>query len=73
MVLMDMNMPVMDGLTSIRVLRNMNPQLKIIATTGSVRSQSEVDSSLLRTDGFLRKPYTTARLLKMLSEVINRH
>lgn len=72
-VLMDMKMPVMDGLTAIRVLRNMNPQLKIIATTGSVRGQSEVDSPLLRTDGFLRKPYTTARLLKILSDVINRH
>lgn len=71
-VLMDLKMPVMDGVTAIRVLRGMNSKIKIIATTGSVRNQNELDLGHVRTDGFLRKPYTTASLLKMLKEVINR-
>ena len=70
LILMDLKMPVMDGMTAIRVLRGMNPHLKIIATTGSVRSQQEIQTPATRTDGFLRKPYTTARLLSVLNEVI---
>ncbi len=71
-VLMDLKMPVMDGVTAIRVLRGINPHLKIVATTGSVLGLDEVSAPKHRLDGFLRKPYTNARLLKVVNEVISR-
>lgn len=70
-VLMDLKMPVMDGVTTIRVLRGMNPHLKIVVTSGSIGGLDEVSGPRHQVNGFLRKPYTNARLLQMVSEVVN--
>ncbi len=70
LVLMDMAMPVMDGLASIRVLNKINPQLKIIAVSGL----TEKDRTSKVTDyvhAFLPKPYNAEELLKTIYEVMN--
>ena len=71
-VLMDLKMPVMDGVTAITVLRGINPHVMIIATTGSFDGLEQPHAPGREIDGCLRKPYTNARLLKVLGEVVNR-
>lgn len=65
-VLMDMIMPQMDGPTAIKALQRMNPQVKIIATSG-LPSDSDLDITLsIDIESFLLKPYTTESLLTSL-------
>lgn len=67
-VFLDLMMPNMDGLTAIHTLCTMNPQVKIIATSGlSNRCQLALASGA---SGFLSKPYTIQELLKMLSDLL---
>ncbi|WP_414620474.1 PAS domain S-box protein [Calothrix sp. CCY 0018] len=70
-VLMDMMMPEMDGVTSIRTLQRMNPQVKIIAVSG-LSTSDKVNAAM--SNGaklFLSKPYTSEDLLRKLHQVIN--
>jgi CheY-like chemotaxis protein len=67
-VLMDMIMPNMDGLTAIRTLRAINPQVKIIATSGLPTDNNRVIGA--GAIAFLSKPYTANELLNTLSSLI---
>lgn len=68
LVLIDMMMPSLDGLTAIRTLKQLNPQLKIIATSGLPNQSREALAA--GAQEFLAKPYTAADLLSTLSELI---
>lgn len=70
-LLMDMMMPNMAGPAAIRILRKMNPLVKIIAVSGlpsSERVRAAMDTGV---SAFLSKPYTTQELLKTLHSVLN--
>ncbi len=69
-VLMDMMMPVMDGHVSIRAIRKINPQVKIIAVSG-LAEKDKLKDVVETTDAFLPKPYTAERLLKTIHEVLD--
>ena len=61
----------MDGLTTIKVLQKMNPQVKVIATSG-LPSNGELSAALSpEVKSFLLKPYTTESLLNTLHEVLS--
>ncbi|MDZ8054406.1 MAG: ATP-binding protein [Aulosira sp. ZfuVER01] len=67
-VFMDMMMPNMDGLITTQILCNINPDVKIIATSGlSTHRQNFLDAGA---KAFLSKPYTAMNLLQSLSQVI---
>ncbi|WP_054469679.1 PAS domain S-box protein [Planktothricoides sp. SR001] len=67
-VLMDMMLPNLDGLTAIRTLQKINPQVKIIATSGIMANQKLALEANVKT--FLVKPYTTSKLLEALTEIM---
>jgi PAS domain S-box-containing protein len=70
-VLMDMMMPSMDGLTAIRTLQELNPQAKVIATSGlAANSQLAQDIGTV-VKAFLPKPYTAKELLDTLQQVLS--
>jgi two-component system, cell cycle sensor histidine kinase and response regulator CckA len=68
-VLIDMMMPNLDGLTAIRALQIMNPQVRAIATSGLASNSQLALSVNVKT--FLLKPYTLKDLLNALHEVIS--
>jgi two-component system cell cycle sensor histidine kinase/response regulator CckA len=70
-VLMDMMMPVMDGPASIRELRKINPEVKIIAFSGLTERNRLARVAINHIHAFLPKPFTSERLLKAIYEVIN--
>src|SRR5438876_3465547 len=57
-VLTDMLMPFMDGPTTIRVLRKIDPNVKIIAASGLMDSDKVKDATGMDNISFLMKPYT---------------
>jgi hypothetical protein len=66
-----MGMPHMDGLATIRMLQKMNPQVKIIATSGLKSVGKVSEAAALGVTTFLPKPYTADKLLNSLHEVLN--
>lgn len=68
-VITDMMMPFMDGPSTIRALRKINPLVKIIAVSGL--KASEEKGSLPFDVKFLMKPYTAQQLLEVLYNVIH--
>ncbi len=65
-VLTDMMMPYMDGVATIRALRKMNPNVKIIASSGLTENSRAIEGVKM----FLPKPYTAETLLNALAEVL---
>ena len=66
-VLTDMMMPVMDGPATIRVLRKMNPLVRIIAASGRDANAHGVGLDIAH---FLPKPYAADRLLTTLRDAL---
>jgi CheY-like chemotaxis protein len=71
LVLTDMAMPYMDGAATIRALRRMQPDLKIIAASGLTNEHSS-EMAALAPNAFLAKPYTAEKLLTTISEVLKK-
>ena len=69
-VITDMMMPVMDGAALIAALRTLEPQIKIIASSGHYAEGKIVEAASAGVNSFLIKPYTAEQLLKSLADVI---
>ncbi|ARV63259.1 hybrid sensor histidine kinase/response regulator [Nostocales cyanobacterium HT-58-2] len=68
-VFVDMMMPVMDGITTIRALQKMNPDVKIMAASGL--SDNKQFTQAVGVETFLSKPYTVRQLLITLQGILN--
>ncbi len=69
-ILMDLMMPIMDGHASIRAIRKINPEVKIIAVSG-LAEKDRLAKVADYTNAFLPKPYTAEKLLKTIHEVLS--
>ncbi|MFW9257471.1 response regulator [Nostoc sp. CALU 546] len=69
-VLMDIMLPSLDGLTAIRTLRKINPQVKIIASSGLMSDNKLSVIAAIGVNTFLSKPYTVNELLLSLQKVL---
>lgn len=70
-VLMDIMMPVMDGLTAIRSLTEMNPAVKIIAISGLKEESWKDKAAQAGVRHFLPRPCTRWQLLYCVHEILN--
>lgn len=70
LALIDMMMPSMDGLTTIRTLQKMNPQVNIIAVSGLALNEMVAEAASTGVKTFLSKPYTAKELLKTINDVL---
>ncbi|RDH47357.1 hybrid sensor histidine kinase/response regulator [Fischerella thermalis] len=68
-VLTDMLMPSMDGLTTIRTLKKINPNVKIIAVSGLASTEKVNAAADIGVKAFLSKPYTAKQLLQTIGVV----
>lgn len=68
-VLTDIIMPMMDGLTTIRTLQKINPQVKIIAVSGLISNDKVNTITEVGIKAFLSKPYTAKQLLQTIGDV----
>ncbi|BAY22446.1 multi-sensor hybrid histidine kinase [Calothrix sp. NIES-2100] len=70
-VLIDMMMPSMDGPMAIRVLKKINPEVKIVVVSGLTTNHeliANLDDSITT---FLPKPYTSQELLKSVQTMLD--
>lgn len=70
LVLTDMMMPVMDGPSTIRTLKRLNPFIRIIGASG-INAKSNVARAVSAgADHFLTKPFTAETLLKTIRQTL---
>lgn len=70
LVLTDMAMPIMDGMMTIRALRKMKPEIRIIASTGYGEDTTLEQSTETGANTVLRKPYSAELLLETVHSVL---
>ncbi|MGE0369416.1 MAG: PAS domain S-box protein, partial [Candidatus Dadabacteria bacterium] len=70
-VLLDMAMPVMDGPSTIIALKAMNPEVRIIGSSGQASNGGVAKAVGAGVNHFVPKPYTAETLLKTLRELLD--
>jgi PAS domain S-box-containing protein len=70
-VVIDMMMPILDGPTTIRALRKLDPHARIIAVSGLAANGKAAEAGNLEVQRFLPKPFTAKTLLTVLRDVLN--
>jgi PAS domain S-box-containing protein len=72
LIIIDLIMPILDGITTIRTLRKMNPDVPIILMSGSEVSEDRAKAEEFGVADFLAKPFTANDLLSALYRMIGR-
>ncbi|MBN2635855.1 MAG: response regulator [Prolixibacteraceae bacterium] len=70
LVLMDIEMPVMDGLDATKLIKQFRPKLPIIATTAHALTGDEENVRDAGCDGYIAKPYNRKRLISLIKSYI---
>jgi CheY-like chemotaxis protein len=70
-MLTDLMMPYMDGPATIRVMQKLNPQIKVVVSSGVKLKDRDIEAANLESIVFLPKPYTADKLLKAIAEALN--
>ena len=71
-VLMDMRMPVMDGLTAVKKIRKFNKHTPMVAITANAFDTDRIAALDAGCNGFHSKPLNKARLIKDLEQLIEK-
>ena len=70
-VLMDMLMPKLSGLSAIPELKQMNPQIKIIGMTGSMLDNPHGEmKAKMQELPFIQKPFSCEDIVKIVNDVL---
>jgi len=69
LLITDMDMPIMDGAATIMAIRTIDPQIKVIATSGT--RPELATTQICGAQAFLPKPYSADEVLHMVHAVIN--
>jgi signal transduction histidine kinase/ActR/RegA family two-component response regulator len=70
LVLLDVDMPVMGGREACEELKRIQPDLKIVLTTGWMFSDDDMEGVVNATDGLLQKPFNLTTLSAKVAEVL---
>ncbi len=70
-VITDMIMPIMDGPATIVALKTINPDVKIVSSSGMASDGGMAKARDAGVQHFIPKPYTAATMLNTLHEVLN--
>ena len=70
LILLDLQMPRMDGTETYRHLKKLNPNAKIIVSTATGGDDFKLDQFDLQQGGYLRKPYLPRELAAEIERVL---
>ena len=71
-VLLDMTMPVMGGEEAFRLIREIQPGVPIIVSSGYSETSAREELGCDEVAGFIRKPYVAAQLVESIQEAMKR-
>ena len=70
-ILTDVMMPIMDGAAMMRVLKKLEPNIKVIATSGIDQDAKFEELKALGMKAFIAKPYTAEKVLTTLRQILD--
>ena len=70
LVLMDIKMPIMDGLTATKKIKKFKKELPVVAVTAYAREEEQEESRLAGCDDIVVKPISIEKLLTTLSKYL---
>ena len=71
LVLMDMQMPEVDGLEATRRIKQIRPQLPIVATTANTYDENYLACKQAGCDGFLTKPLQFRKMFELMQSLFD--
>jgi two-component system cell cycle sensor histidine kinase/response regulator CckA len=71
LVITDMMMPVMDGFTAIRIIRQKLPQMKILVASGYTTPENLPTLRRMGIEGFVQKPFEITSLAQIVRDVLD--
>jgi CheY-like chemotaxis protein len=72
LLITDLKMPGINGLTLIEVARSLQPDISVILMTAFGSREVEDRASQLQVDGYLTKPFPTARLRDLAAKLLRK-
>jgi len=72
LVLMDMQMPEVDGLQATREIKQINPELPVVATTANAYDDKAIECQEAGCDAFLTKPLQFRQLFELMASYLDR-
>jgi DNA-binding response OmpR family regulator len=72
MVILDLNLPRLDGVSILRYLRTRKPSLPVLVLTGRTRGEDRVQCLDLGADDFLAKPFSFSELSARIRALLRR-
>ena len=72
LIISDLEMPKMNGNEVLKKLRKIDPEIKVLLSSGSLTEADEQSTIDRGFNGFLQKPYTLNALCAKISEILNR-
>ncbi|HAQ64936.1 MAG TPA: hypothetical protein DCR43_03640 [Bacteroidales bacterium] len=70
LILMDIKMPVMDGLTAFKIIRQTHPEIPVVALTAFAMADEAIRIKQAGFNEYLTKPYKRADLLKLIERLV---
>lgn len=70
LVFMDITMPIMDGLEAVKLIKEFDPQAKIIMLSAMGDDEIVKQAKELGIDIFLKKPFDDYKIISAISKVI---
>jgi two-component system, cell cycle sensor histidine kinase and response regulator CckA len=71
LVVTDINMPMMDGPATIKTLRHLDPDVKVLVASGILDEMPEDKLTELHIQGRLTKPFSAEKLINEIARVLN--
>jgi PAS domain S-box-containing protein len=70
LILMDIQMPDMDGITAMNLIREINPSIKIIAQTANTFEEDKNKYIRIGFNGYISKPFKRNEIIKTIISII---
>jgi CheY-like chemotaxis protein len=70
LIILDMVMPVLNGIACLKVFKKINPECKIIISTGYMDENMNIKISQYKIDGFISKPYDVNDFIATVQSII---
>jgi DNA-binding NtrC family response regulator len=71
LVILDMVMPDLDGVQAYVRLRELNPEVKVLLSTGHEKNGTVAEIMSMGCNGFIQKPFTIGQLSHKMREVLD--
>jgi CheY-like chemotaxis protein len=70
-IITDLHMPFMDGLSFVRALRRLLPNIPVVIASGRLEERAMEDFKTLGVTQFLDKPFTEGQLVDVLKNILS--